>query len=438
MTRTPRIFYGWFVLAAGCSVTALVGGINVYGISLFLVPLTTEFGWTRSAISGAISLARLEGGLLGPIEGLLVDRLGPRRIMLVGLPMMGVGFILLGQLSAAADLTGLDSLAIFYIVYIVFISMGGALGTFTPATTAVANWFLRRRSFALGILSSGLGVGAGIGSPLLGQAIQNLGWREAAMLAGAIVFVVGMPAALVMRHRPEQYGYLPDGDAAPVSQALSRGHGQGERDGGPAEENFTVREALATRAFWILTFSFTLRIMVSGAVALHLAPLLQDMGMTTAEAAGVLSALAIISILGRFGIGWLGDLVDKRLIYLIGLGTMTLGLLALAFAEELWQVALFVALYAPSYGGLASLMFAIRGEYFGRRAFATIGGAMGPVTTVGTITGPLLAGYAFDTTGSYRLAMLAFAASTVVAILLVFFLKRPRLSPAAQDLALAR
>jgi len=108
--RTPHIFYGWWVLIAGSFVTALVGAINVYGFSLFIVPLTTEFGWTRTALSGAISLARLEGGLLGPLEGILVDKLGPRRMMLTGIPLIGLGFIFLGELSALSDFTRWNTL----------------------------------------------------------------------------------------------------------------------------------------------------------------------------------------------------------------------------------------------------------------------------------------------------------------------------------------
>lgn len=435
MVRLPRIFYGWWILVASSFITALVGAINVYGFSLFIVPLTTEFGWTRTMLSGAISLARLEGGLLGPLEGFLVDKFGPRRMMLLGIPVLGFGFIALGQLSVFVAFTGLESIAIFYVVYIVMISLGGALGTFTPATTAVANWFVRRRGITLGLLSSGFGVGAMVATPILGQAIQTLGWRPAAVGAGLAVLIIGIPAALVIRHRPEQYGMQPDGDppaeeeqplpaaVEPESHASSQRRHGGDRKS--VEQDFTIRQALATLSFWILAVTFSLRIMVSGAVALHLAPLLIDMGMTTAEAGGALSLLAGISIAGRLGFGWLGDRHDKKVVLIGGLATMVMGLLVLAYATEFWHIVLFLLLYSPSYGGLASLMPTIRGEFFGRKSFATIGGAMGPITTLGTISGPVFAGYVFDTTGSYQIAMLVFAAGTVVALVLTFFLKRP-------------
>jgi len=159
--------------------------------------------------------------------------------------------------------------------------------------------------------------------------------------------------------------------------------------------------------------------------------------MTTAEAGGALSALAGISIAGRLGFGWLGDRHDKKFVLIGGLGIMVLGLLVLAFATEFWHIVLFLVLYSPSYGGLASLMPTMRGEFFGRKSFATIGGAMGPITTLGTVTGPVFAGYVFDTTGSYQIAMLVFAAGTVIALVLTLFLKRPKLPDSTSEVTAA-
>jgi len=426
LARLNRIFYGWWLLAACSVVASIVSATQSYGFSLFFVPLTTEFGWSRAALSGVMSLARLEGGFLGPIEGILVDRFGPRRMMLIGIPIIAVGFFCMSQLSEIAAALSIDTLLAFYGIWVVLIAGGTAIGTSTPAQTAVANWFVRRRGLALGLYSSSIGVGAASLVPFLAHIIETDGWRTAALVAGGTAVVIGLPAALLVRHRPEDYGYLPDGDtqvlpatatinAAPAAVAV--------------EQNFTMRQALATKAFWVLAFAFGFRVMVTSAVIIHLPALLQDMGFGAVEAASAVSAVAALSVAGRLGLGWLGDRWDKRRVYIGALAAMASGLLLLAFAGDAWQIVLFLALYSPAYGGLASLQLALRGDYFGRRAFATIAGAMGPITTVGTITGPLFAGFAFDITGSYRIAMLFFAAATAVNIVLMAALRRPQIAP---------
>ncbi len=421
-------FYGWWVLGACCVISGLISATQSYGFSLFFVPLATEFGWSRTALSGVMSLARLEGGLFGPIEGLLVDRFGPRRMMLIGLPLIAMGFWLMSQITPLAALSGLDPLLVFYAVWVPFIAGGSALGTTTPATTAVANWFVRRRGFALGIYSASLGVGGASLVPLLAHIIEQDGWRAGAMVGGISVLVLGMPAALLVRHRPEQYGLLPDGDppggTAPATRAETPHIA-------PVEQEFTTRQALRTPAFWVLAFAFAARQMVTSAVTIHLPALVQDLGESAVVAAGAISFSAALSIAGRLGLGWLGDHFDKRVVYLVGLAAMVAGLVVLGFAREPWHVAVALVAYSPAYGGLASLQLALRGDYFGRRSFATIAGAMGPITTVGTITGPLFAGFVFDVSGSYRFAMLGFAGATLLNIALVMALRRPRLPAGA-------
>ena len=162
---------------------SIASGINFHGFSNFIIPLTNEFGWSRTVISAAFSFARLESGLLGPIEGFFVDRIGPRRLMLVGIPLMGIGYILLSRVN---------SLVAFFLVYILAITLGNSLGMSTPMTTAVANWFNRKRGLAFGIMWSGVGLG-GLLVPALGWTIDRFGWRDAAMFVGIGLIVVGVP-----------------------------------------------------------------------------------------------------------------------------------------------------------------------------------------------------------------------------------------------------
>jgi len=414
------IFYGYWIVMASAFVAAVNSGLYFYGFSAFFTYITNELGTTRAVLSGGIALARLEGGLIGPLEGWLIDKFGPRRIMFVGIPLLGLGFMLMSQVN---------SVTMFYVVFIGFLSLGSALGSVSPASAAVANWFDRRRSTMLGIMLAGVGMG-GLVVPVVTLLITNLGWRTALIVIGVLITVISFPMAALMRHKPEQYGYYPDNEEpaaradgaseGSASHAGHDGHGSSATDDG-----LTAKEALKTPAFWFMALTFALRVGTTSAVALHFIPFLTDIGLGL-NTAGVMSgALAVISVAGRLGFGWLGDIFPKRLVVAGGLVSLTLGMLALAFSTNIWHVGLALLLYAPSYGGLATMMFAMRGEYFGRRSFATIQGFMGTVMLLGTVTGPIYAGWIFDVTQSYRIAFLTFAGLTLVAILLILAAKKP-------------
>ena len=156
--RKRGMFYGWWIVIAGGLGMSITAGINFHGFGNFIIPLTNEFGWNRTTISGLFSLARMESGLLGPLEGWLVDRVGPRRLMIFGIPLMGVGYILMSRVN---------SLAAFFFVYIFAITLGNSLGMSTPMAASVANWFNRKRGLAFGIMWSGVGLG-GLFVPAVG------------------------------------------------------------------------------------------------------------------------------------------------------------------------------------------------------------------------------------------------------------------------------
>lgn len=428
--RLHRVFYGWWILGAGFVANALLSATTSYGTALFLVPLTMEFGWSRTNIATALALARLESGISGPIEGLLVDRWGPRRVMLIGIPLCTAGYLLWSQITSLSELTGINVLLVFYFVYVAMVGLGAGLGSSTAVSTAIVNWFVRRRGFALGIMNSGHGLGAAIWVPLLGFFIQEHGWRWAVVVQGFGILAIGIPAALVMRHRPEDYGLRPDGDPPPTVLPAKSDGAQAPSPAPVAQHvedrpDYTIRQAIATSAFWCLAFAFAFRVMVTNAVQVHLAALLQDLGMSPLSAAGALGLLSALSIVGRLGMAWLGDLFEARRVYMAALVLMILGMLVLAVADQPWYVVPFLALYSPAYGGLAALPGALRADFFGRRAFGAISGVMGPITTLGTMIGPLFAGYVFDTTGTYKQALLTFAVCGLISLGLMALAKRP-------------
>jgi len=403
-------FYGWWICIGGAFVMAMSSGINFHGFGNFIIPLSREFGWSRTTVSAVFSLARLEAGFIGPAEGWAVDRMGPRKLMLVGIPLMGVGFVLLSQVSG---------LFTFMLVYILGITLGNSLGMHVPASAAVANWFNRKRGLAFGIMWSGVGLG-GLLVPVLGWAIDAYGWRDASIFVGVVVILVGFPIAALMRHRPEQYGFLPDGEKI-LKQSPKGGTVVFDRE----DADFTAREALQTSSFWYLSLSIMARSLVTGGVGLHLVPYFIGLGASPVEAATYAGSVGVISIPGRFGLSYLGDYFNRRYMMAISLLFMTVSIVLLATADSLSSSIPGLIAYSISQGGISVIPQAIIADYFGRKAFATISGFRSSIQMIGIIIGPVVSGFVYDETGSYEWAFLGFAAASVVSMFLVIMALPP-------------
>ena len=410
--RRRGFFYGWWIVIAGGLGMSITAGINFHGFSNFIIPLTSEFGWNRTTISGVFSLARMESGLLGPLEGWLVDRVGPRRLMLVGVPLMGIGYILMSRVN---------SLAAFFFVYIFAITLGNSLGMSTPMAASVANWFNRKRGLAFGIMWSGVGLG-GFFVPAMGWLIAIYDWRLASIIVGVFIIVMGVPIAALMRHRPEPYGYMPDGIEPEESNEPDAARRRRQPD---LSQDFTAREALMTSSFWYLTLSIAARSLVSGGVGLHLVPYFVDLGASDVFAAALAGSVGVMSIPGRFGISWASDYINRRYVMAVSLFFMTIAIVFMARATSVTQVIPFLVLYAAAQGGISVIPQSLIAEYFGRRAYATIQGFRSTIQMIGIIIGPLVSGYVYDTTESYEWAFLGFGAATLVSLALVLMMRAP-------------
>lgn len=408
----PRIFYGWWIIAAGAVAMSIASGVNFHGFGNFIIPLSEEFGWSYATISIVFSLARLENGMIGPIEGWAVDRLGPRRLMLIGLPLMGVGYIFMGRV---------DSLLAFMCVYVFLIALGNSLGMSTPINAAAANWFNRKRGLAFGIMWSGVGVG-GLLVPALGWCVNEFGWRMAATIVGFGIIVVGIPIALVMRHRPEQYGYRPDGGRLEESPVNLKS--QSDR---PAylPNDYTAKEALQTSSFWYLSLSITARSLVSGGIGLHLVPFFVNLGASNVGAATLAGSVGLMSIPGRLGLSTLGDYVNRRYVMVGCLGVMAVAIILMARADNVRQVIPILVVFAASQGGITVIPQSLIAEYFGRRSYATIQGFRSSIQMFGIMVGPVVSGMVYDATGSYSGAFLGFSGAALLSMVLVFLARPP-------------
>ena len=381
------------------------------GLGTVLVALERQYGWSRTALSGAFSMARVEGAILGPIEGVLVDRVGTRRMVLIGFLLMGIGFVWLSQV---------DNLIEFYAAFMT-ISLGSGLGGWLAIVAMVNNWFDKRRSFAMSIAMSGIHLG-GLLVPIFAFSIEKLDFSITTIGLGFILLVVVGPATLIIRSKPEDMGLLPDGK--PENETVSENGVV--RDSLETESDFTVMQALKTPAFWILTVTQISSSVSIVTLALHLVPKLTDMGMTLSSAGTVVLAYTVVALPAQSIAGYLAERLPKILMISIFLFLQGAGIALIAVFDNVIAAYMFALLYGIGFGGRTPLITAIRGDYFGRKAFATIMGVSQFPMNLAMIVAPLFAGYMFDTTGTYIVPFMTFSVLCIFGSGLILFVRKPQ------------
>lgn len=423
MPKKGKIFYGWWIVLATSVLNFFSGGTFYYGFTVFFNPIREAFGWTAAITSIAFTLQRLESGILGPVSGFLVDRVGSRKLMLFGWAVTGLGFVLMSRIG---------SLWMFYISFLVM-AIGFSFSSSIVTNAAVANWFIRKRSRALTLMYVGYGA-CGILAPLLSLSIVQFGWRTSLFIVGIALWVIALPLCSVVRHRPEQYGYLPDGETRKEigeSTGVPGRHSSDEAvEQVPVSSTlgFTARAAFRTRTFWLFTFVLFFQHIGTSAVMVHIVPYLESVGVPTSTAATVVAGMTLCSLIGRLIFGLLGDFADKRYLITIAIILQTIGLFifSLINVDKIWLIIPFLFTYAPGYGGVIPLRPALQADYFGTRSFGTIMGLMAIIQLPTGLASPVIAGWIFDVMGSYRLAWQIFALATVPAIPLMLLAKPPR------------
>ncbi len=346
----------------------------------------------------------------------MLDRFGPPAIMRVGLVIFGVGFMLFSQLNSPLT---------FYATFFV-IAVGSSLGGPMAITVSIVNWFERRRSTALGISQVGFAIG-GLLVPLTVLAIEGWGWRETAFGSGVAIIAIGIPLSFVIRHRPEPYGYTVDGRPLEPTPA---GEGEGGANVEPVRDpdDFTAREAMRTRAFWMVSLGHGSALLVVSAVMVHLVlQLTERHGYSLGQAALVVSLLTAMQMVGQVGGASLGDRFEKRGIIVTCMAMHMVGLLLLAFASSVWMVVAFAVLHGLAWGTRGPLMMAIRADYFGRTSYGTIMGFSSMIVMVGMMGGPLLAGFLADRTGNYEVGFTVLALAAGAGSIFFILAKRPEL-----------
>lgn len=402
----PRldIFYGWWIVAVGAICLLLAGGIAFYSFGAFFAPLIDEFGWSRAQLSLAITIACVLG-LAGPLVGLLVDRYGARIVMAIGALVTGAAFALLGFTT---------SLWYFYVLYLVLASgQAGILNI--PVAQVVSNWFSERRGLAIGITLTGFGLGGLTMLPLASYLISALGWRATYHLLGVLICIVLIPLSiLIIKDRPQDMGLLPDGRATKAGSEP------------PSSTGWTLGGALKAPAYWLIMGSLTLAYLGTASIITHVIPFLQDKGLSLQLASTILALATGVSIIGRVAAGYLADRISVKYVTIFSFLLQAGGIALLLGAGSMTMIWAFVIVFGLAMGGMFALEPLLISRYFGLTSFGAIYGGLWAVVALGFATGPPLAGYIFDTSGSYNLAFVLFIAATILAIALILFLRSPQ------------
>ena len=421
-----RVFYGWWIVAAVVGVEFMLAGLLVQAYGTYATAWRDAFGWSSTIISIAYGIHRAQRAVLSPVQGVILQRFGARRTMRVGMILFGVGLIALSRVG---------SLWMFFGAFLIA-SVGTSLTGVLSLSTVLVNWFARRRATALALMNTGKSLG-GLAVPAVAWSIGAWGWRPSLVVSGGIALTAGLALTQVMRTRPEEVGLAPDGeepeeveheDAGSAEEAQAHADADDERassasHAGPehgtdenGERAFSTRQAMRTRAFWLLSAGHALAVSVVSAVIVHLVLYLNEAGPYTLEAAaGFFALMTGFSIAGQLVGGPVGDRMEKRKLAAMAALGHAAGAVLLAVTQSVVGVVAFAALHGLAWGVRAPLMGALRADYFGRKKYATIMGWSSSIVMLGSILGPVVVGVAADA-GSYQLgfgivAILAIAAS---------------------------
>jgi len=377
-----------------------VGGAIFYGFTAFIEPLAREFGWSYTQISLAASLRGLEMGLLAPFVGILVDRFGSRKLLLSGVLVLGFGLILLGFTQ---------SLAMFYGAFLM-IAFGAGGCTSVVTMTAVANWFEKNVGKAMGLTACGFGA-SGLIIPVIVWTIAVFGWRTTLIILGIGMWIIGIPATIVMREKPEETADSPQGEEIQGTSEQSQRSKEARA--------FRYTEVLKEKSFLCVNLAEMIRLMALMAVVTHIMPYLSSMEISRTSSGLMAAGIPLLSITGRFGFGWLGDIYPKKNIMALCFALMALGMLALCHLKLTGMIYIFLFFFSNGFGGIATLRAALLREYYGRYNFGKYLGVMLGFGACGGVIGPTTAGWVFDRTGSYYFVWLTLSALIGLAIVLI-------------------
>ena len=411
-----KLFYGWVVVVAFFLVTAtLLGTRFSYGV--FFKSIAIEFNLTRATTSAVFSVYMLLGCFFAILAGLASDRYGPRIIVLLMGLFTGLSLLLTSQTNSPWQL---------FIAYSLLMAMGTG-ATFVVTMSTVSRWFDNKRGLALGIASSGIGMGTMIMAPFATYLISKLSWRMAYLVMGLIAWLIVIPSSRLLKRNPQEIGALPDGAKLNSKDRLLSTLKNEDTNNQPI--GFSLLQAFRTRSFWLFMFIWLLFAFCTFLVFTHIVPHATDIGFSAGEAATVLSLISGTSIVGRVLMGIASDRIGRKRIAIICSLLQAGAMVWLIWSPDLWMFYLFAVIYGFGYSGIAPSMVALISATFGLRKMGIILGVLDVGFAIGAATGPFIGGLIFDVSNSYFLAFLLGAVAMLVVTILILLIKQETRTP---------
>ena len=419
-----RFFYGWVIVAVALDSFFVHTLLMTIGFTVFLKPMAKDLDTSRSWIVGAVAMGGIVAALSAPPLGRLVDRYGPKPVMV------------LSALLAGASLAGLAAITSVWQLYLLY-GLGTSLARpglcQLTAPTAIANWFLRKRGRAYAVAATGLPLAAMILIPLIQLVISNWGWRAGWLaMAGIVWAMLVVPPALLLRDRPEDIGQHPDGEPLlPVSTVPLRAE-RAERHG--QSDDWAPGAVLRSRTFWLITATISFIAFAQGSMTTHMVPYFTDRGVSDAVAVSAVTAWGAASLAAKALWGYIAERHGVQRSLQVLTVALTAGVFLAIPASTVWSIFLAAVVMGLGSGGMTQLFAQVWPDYFGRQAQGTIRGWGYLFMEPAGAGGPLLAAWIFDVRGSYHAAFWLFAALLLVGTVLMTLVPPPgRLSRTVRE-----
>jgi len=417
-TAPRRFYYGWVIVGLAMLSLAYWFGLRTT-FSVFFVALIDQFHWGRAEAAAALSIAMVAYMVMAPVVGILVDRIGPRKVMLPGIALTGLGLLLCTQI---------ETLTQFYVFYGVVAGIGIPCLSIAPFTVILAHWFERKRGTANGLASVGMGMSSPLFVPLFQYIISLWGWRSAFFIFSLLVFAIPLPLnAIFLKHRPEEIGLLPDGDSVDDKPEEAQFH--------PSASSLKeqgVKDLMKTGRFWSVMLFPALIVFGIYIVIVHHVRYLVDLGVSKMWAASIFAAMGAISAGFRFFWGWFSDRIGREITYTLGGICFSLGILSLLVFQYIpspFLLYLFAFFFGAGWGSTAPMFMSIAGDLYKGKNFGLIYGMVEGNIGIGAAVGTWVGGYIFDQTQNYFWAFVLAILISFISVFLVWYIAPRKFRP---------
>ena len=402
-SQKSRVFYGWFILVALFVIWTSIAGISFTAFTSYIEPITNKFGWTYTQITFATSLRAMMLIPLVPIGGLLSDRWGSRKLIFAGITVVCLGFYLLSRINSISQ---------FYLCFIL-IGIGYSTSTTAIPQAVVGRWFRKKMSLATGLLMMAGGT-AGLTVPLVTRIIDIYGWQTTMAILGIGLWILLSPLSLIIRHSPEPYGYMPDGETG--DDAVYNDNKEQVPD---VNVHIGVKQLLKNGVFWHITIAYALHSMAGTALTVHTMPYLSTISIDRTISSFIAGALSIMGVFGRLGFGFFGDKYNKRWMASTGTIMVSISLIILSIitSSNTWMLFPAIILFGVGYGGTITLHSVLLRENFGTINLGSVIGFSVGFTAIGMMIGPPMASWLFESFGNYRITWLVLAGFAAISII---------------------